>query len=83
MSKFVNEILIELKQTPESFKDYNGEGVQKNNIIVYQYSNSRVFSLIEVSVNNKNIPLSYIDRWRLESGIKNWYRTVSLKTLSA
>ena len=61
MSKYVNEILTDLKENPQTFKDYCGRGVQKENVIIYNYGNTRVFSVISVSVNGKVIPTSYID----------------------
>ena len=82
MSKYVNEILTDLKENPQTFKDYCGRGVQKENVIIYNYGNTRVFSVISVSVNGKVIPTSYIDNWRLEVAIKNWYATVPLSVLS-
>ena len=82
MSKFVNEIIKDLKENPQTFKDYHGYGVQKDNVIVYNYGNTRVLSVISVSVNGKDIPTSYIDNWRLEVAIKNWYKTVPLSVLS-
>jgi len=82
MSTYVNEILKDLKDNPDTFKDYKGIGIEKGNIIVRGYGNTRSFSLIDVLINGKNIPTSYIDLWRLEGAIKNWYRTVSLEVLS-
>jgi len=82
MSKFVNEIIKDLKENPQTFKDYQGFGVQKDNVIVYNYGNTRFLSIISVSVNGKHIPTSYIDNWRLEVAIKNWYKTVPLSVLS-
>jgi hypothetical protein len=82
MSTFVNEIIKDLKENPQTFKDYNGYGVQKDNVIVYNYGNTRVLSIVRVSVNGKDIPTSYMDKWRLEVVIKNWYKTVPLSVLS-
>lgn len=83
MSKYVDEILKDLNDNPTSFKDYHGQGVEKGNIIISQYGNTRVLSVINVHINGKSMPTSYIDLWRLEVAIKKWYRTVSLKVLMA
>lgn len=82
MSKFVDEIIKDLKENPHTFKDYHGIGVQKGNIIVYNYGNTPLLSVISVSINKKDIPTSYMDNWRLEVAVKNWYRTVSLSVLA-
>ena len=81
MSRFIEEILKDLKDNPETFMDYHGNGVQKGNIKIYQYGNSRMLSRLRVYINGKDIPTSYIDRWRLEAAITKWYRSVSLDVL--
>lgn len=81
MSKYVDEILKDLKDNPETFKDYEGQGVEKGNIIICLYGNTRVVSIIDVYINGKNMPTSYIDLWRLETAIKYWYRNISLSIL--
>lgn len=81
MSKYVDEILKDLNDNPTSFKDYYGQGVEKGNIIISKYGNTMLLSVIDVRINGKSIPTSYIDLWRLEVSIKKWYRTVSLKVL--
>ena len=70
MSKFIDEILKDLEDSPETFKDYHGQGVQKGSIRVYEYGNTRVLSNIHVSINDKDIPTIYTDKWRLEVAIK-------------
>jgi len=82
MSEFVKEIIEDLKNNPKTFKDYFGMGAHKENLIVYLYGNSKFLSIIKVSINGKEIPTSFFDRWRLEVAIKIWYRKATLKMLS-
>ena len=81
MSKYVDELLKDIASNPETFKDYFGNGIEKSNIRISGFGNTRLLSVISVRINNKTIPTSYIDNWRLETAIKKWYRTVSLKVL--
>lgn len=83
MSQFVKEIIKDLTENPKTFSDYNGYGVSKGRTRVYGYGNTRLLSIIRVEMNGKVIPTSYIDNWRLEVAIKNWYRTVPLSVISA
>ncbi len=83
MSKYIDEIIADIKQNPQNWMDYKANGVQKGNIIVNLYGNSKLLSVINVRINNKEMPTKYIDRWRLEAVIKWWYESVSLKTISA
>lgn len=82
MSKFVKEIIEDLKYNPETFKDYKGQGVEKGNIIIKDYGNTRVLSVVDFIINGQDMPTTYIDRWKLEVAIQNWYASVSLKVLS-
>lgn len=81
MSKYVNELIKDLSDNPTSFKDYNGSGVEKGNVIISSYGNTRMLSVINIRINGKRIPASYIDLWKMEVAISKWYKTVSLHTL--
>lgn len=81
MSKYVDEIIQDLNKNPNSFKDYYGQGVQKRNIKISQFGNTKMLSIINLEINGKSMPTSYLDLWRLESAIKKWYRSVPLKVL--
>ena len=81
MSKYINELIEDIKTNPTHWRDYKGSGIQKDNIIIYNYGNGRYFSIIRVSINSEEMPTSYGDLWRLEVAIKNWYRNISLDIL--
>lgn len=81
MSVFVDEIIKDLKENPTTFKDYYGEGVQKDNVKISGYGNTRLLSITNININGKDIPTTYTDNWNLEAAIKNWYKTVSLNVL--
>lgn len=81
MSTFVNQIIKELNTYPQSFKDYKGRGVQKNNLIVRGFGNTALLSIISVELSGVDIPTTYIDKFRLECAIAKWYRTMPLNIL--
>ncbi len=81
MSKFVDQIIEELKTQPQSFKDYKGRGVQKNNLVVRGFGNSAHLSIIHVELSGVDMPLTYFDKFRLERAISNWYETIPLDVL--
>ena len=86
MSKFVDEIIEDIRLNPDSYKDIS-RGIEKGKIRVSKFGNSAVLSLIDVHVIDgmieRDIPLSYKDRYRLEKTLKHWYRTVSLNTIKS
>ena len=83
MSKYIDEIIQDLSNNPKSFKDFEGQGVQKENIIITKYGNGSIFSIINVYINHKDMTTSYFDRYKLEISIKKWYRNISLEILKA
>lgn len=82
MSKFVDDIITDLKENPESFVDNGGYGVTKGKIKTAFYGNSALLSLISVYINGKEMPLVYKDKYKLELAIKRWYRNISLSHLT-
>ena len=83
MSKFVDEIIDDIKSNPDSWRDQIGYGIKKDRIIITGHGNSAILSVIDVYVNNKQITRTYIDAFRLEKAVSWWYKNVSLKTISA
>ncbi len=79
MSLFVDQIVKDLKENPNTFTRYGRNGVQKENLIITGYGNTKMFSLIDVIIKTKNIPLTYCDRWKLEGAVKNWYKSIPLE----
>ena len=89
MSKYISQLIEDIKTNPNSWRDYDGRGIKKDlpiskpgsNIIIHGYGNTRLLSVIEVVINGNEIPISYIDRWKLEVTIKEWYKNINLSIL--
>lgn len=81
MSKYIDEIINDLKKNPETYRDNAGQGVRKGDVEVIGYGNSAVLSTISVMLNGHRVPSSYRDNFRLEVAIKRWYRTSPLTAL--
>ncbi len=81
MSKFVDELIKDLIDQPETFRDYHGQGVVRHDVMIQGYGNTRVLSVIDVIVCEKPIPTSYVDKWRLEVAVQKWYKNASLSML--
>lgn len=82
MSKFIDEIIADIKTNPDLWQDNEGWGVKKDNIEIWGYGNTCVLSIVSVRINGKDMPTDYVGRFKLERTISNWYKTVSLKTIS-
>lgn len=79
--KYIEDIIDDLKQNPESYRDFEGQGVYKNEILISRHGNGRIFSIIRVYVNGVLMPTTYCSLWRLETAITHWYNNVSLRKL--
>ena len=83
MSKFVDEILEDIKTNQNSWSKNNraehGRGIKKDNIIIAFYGNSPLLSIIDVYIDNQRMPLTYMDRWDLEKAVGWWYRNIDLE----
>lgn len=82
MSSYINEIVNDIKVNPTQWKHYKGRGLQKDNIIISGFGNSKLLSICMVEINGTQMPTTYIDCWKLEAIVGEWYRTVNLKTIS-
>lgn len=94
MSKFVNELLGSIYQHKDNWRPYVGNvevngytvyyrfGLQRENIIIFNYGNGAIFSVIDVLVGGKKTLTTYSDRYKLENAVKWWYKNVDLETLS-
>ncbi|MGV8814423.1 MAG: hypothetical protein ACOH2D_09970 [Gelidibacter sp.] len=81
MSKYVEEIIEDLKKNPENYRDYYGNGVEKDNIRISGYGSMLLTSVIRVTIYNNTVPTSIVDNWKLARAIRKWYRTIPLKVL--
>lgn len=81
MSKFVDDIIKDIETNPLNWFEYNGWGCKCGNTKVYGYGNSRFLSLAGVKINGNEMPLSYIDKWKLDIAIGKWYKSVPLSHL--
>lgn len=82
MSKYVDEIVKDIKDFSETWKAGRNNGLEKDDIIIFNCGNPRFISSILVKIKDIYVPLSYIDRWKLEIVVKWWYANIPLKIIS-
>jgi hypothetical protein len=84
MSQFVNEILNSIYSDRNIWKKYaNGTGIEKENIKIFNFGNTKLLSVVHVEIEHQDIPLTYTDKWKLEKAVGWWYKNVELETLLA
>ena len=81
MSKYIDDIIKDIKTNPETYSIYYSSGLEKDNIEITSFG-TRMVPAMDVCINGISLPTSYIDRWRLESVIKKWYKNMSLEQLN-
>lgn len=88
MSKYVDEIIKDIKTNPQTWKRYRNDGLYKNNIIIQDCGNGSKFllgwftSIVDVFIEGKNTPKTWRDCYRLEEAFIWWMRNASLSMLS-
>lgn len=79
MSVLVDEICKDIKKNPEKWKPNNNHnGLEKDNVEIFGYGNTKLFSIININVNGKITYSSYTDKWKLESTVIWWYKNCTL-----
>lgn len=89
MSKFVDEIIEDVKNNPKTWSRYKERGLKKGNIKISDCGNgSKLFlfwftSIVDIYVNDKStwVSTSWRDRYRLEELFLWWMRNASVEML--
>jgi hypothetical protein len=80
MSKFVDEILKDIRENKNNWiKCDNGAGIKKDNIYICQHGNTALLSVVHILINEVDMPLTYMDKWRLEKAVGWWYKNIDLQ----
>jgi hypothetical protein len=80
MSKFVDELLKQIYNEKDTWKKYaNGTGIEKSNIKIYNFGNTKILSVVSIDIEGQDMPLTYMDRYKLEKAIGWWYKNISLE----
>lgn len=83
MSKFVDEIIRDIKKNPQSWEDVKGSGLKKGGIeLCCCCVGYRFLSVCFVEINDEEIPTTYWDKWKIETAVTWWYKNIDLKFLS-
>jgi len=81
MSKFVDEIIADIISNPVKWNRYRGDGIRKGQIIISPIGAPIILSIIQIEIEGVDMPLTYSDRWRLESTVRKWFKIISLEKL--
>jgi hypothetical protein len=89
MSKYVDEIIADIKSYPGSWSRYGYDGLFKNGVRVANCGNGSKYwffwlgSVVEVTINNALCSgLTWPDRYRLEEVFLWWMRNATIEQLS-
>jgi hypothetical protein len=89
MSKFVDEIVKDMRENPAAWviSSYRMR-LERDGVAVYDYGNGSKWhlmwlsSIVEVSVKEKTIPLSWSDKYKLEEACKHWLKNATLEMIA-
>ncbi len=91
MSKYISEIIKDIRTNPETWKRYGDSGLQKGDVIIHQCGNGHwlfmgwMTSVVEVTINGKDTwgKTTWRDKYRIEETFLWWMRNASLVMMSA
>lgn len=89
MSKFVSEVINDIKKNPEHWVRHGNYAIKKDNVVVSGFGNGHILflgwitSVIQVQVNDKTSfgHLSWLDKIRMEECICWWFRNATIEML--
>lgn len=81
MSKFANQILQDIKTNPNNWYKIP-HGISNGSIKIDCIGNTKLLSILDISVNGKDIPTTWLDRYRIEGVFYWWCENVDLNHLS-
>ena len=88
MSKYIDEIIKDIRTNPELWRRYKGSGLQKGKITITQTGNGHKFffgwgtSIVSVFINGDTAySTTWRDHYRLEQIVIWWNRNASLSMM--
>jgi len=89
MSKFVSEVINDIKKNPESWVRQGDYELKKDNVVISRFGNGHILflgwmtSIIEVRINDKTSwgHLSWLDKIRIEECVSWWFRNATIEML--
>lgn len=92
MSKFIDEIIEDIKTSSDTWVRYGDKGLQKGDIIIDKCGNGHKFifgwstSVVDVIINDKDSSwgkMTWADKFRIEEAFLWWIRNASLEMMRA
>lgn len=83
MSKFVSDIIDDISKNPrEWFATKKGMNeIAKDNVNIWGYGNTRFFSIIHIYIDGYDMPITSLDKYRLEVTAGKWFKNCPLDHL--
>lgn len=82
MSKYIDDIIADIKANPTTWNTRDWwVGIQKNKTDIWGYWNTAILSIIEVLEGNLPLPMTWMDKYKLEKAVGHWYKTIPFNHL--
>lgn len=86
MSKYVIEIIKDIKSNPNSWNRYGDNGLKKDDVIIKDCGNGHKYffgwatSVVSIIINEKDTwtTLTWFDKYKIEEAFKWWMKNASL-----
>jgi hypothetical protein len=78
MSKYVNEIVSDIKMNPDAWQNCGNGSICKGRIVIGPMSPALLLVMAEVKIDGREQPVTYGDQFKLEKALRYWFRNVPL-----
>jgi len=86
MKRYVKQILDSIYNEPEEWKPYVGihgwDSIKLDKVIVRDSGITKVYSVIDLLIDNRSMILNGLDKYRLEKAVIWWYSRVNLNVFN-
>lgn len=85
MSKFVDEIVKDIRENPRKWRRYGERGLMAGEVVIDGLGNTKALSICDVLINGRDsyVALTWFDKYRIESACLWWMRNASLELMKA
>lgn len=83
-SEFVKEIIEDIKLHKRNWQKTScGTGISNHSMRIDSVGNSAILSICNLYIGETHMPLTYLDKYKLEKAVNWWYKNINLASLNA
>lgn len=87
MKRIVHQILDSIRNEPDKWSPStrfgtNWDAITKDGVTIDGVGNTAILSMVNILIDKVDFATSYIERYRLEKAVLNWYQNCPMEKLN-